>query len=229
TVEHEQQAHLRDLRHGRNDPPLATNVKQRRRRGQVIIPDVVMDQLLVPFLFAGTHIQSHERVPIEAVPNPVRPIEVVSWRAQPRISPYGPALGGPSPLLQPVMTASPNTAGGDWTSYGPSSRSPSTPFFKSTRPWLPNSGAGFPVTTSTANRKCPFPAKTRGCRPGDPGQYASPRRAMGAASYFQSSSPVSGTSAYTPSGAVTYITPFTTIGIASEPGWPARNVQASVR
>src|SRR2546422_10246286 len=144
------------------------------------------------------------------------------------MSPYAPALGEPSPLLHPVMTASPKTAGGDWSSYRPSSRSPSTPLFKSMRPWLPNSGAGFPVTTSTANRKCPFPANTRGCRPADPGQYASPRRAMGAASYFQSSSPVSGTSAYTPSGAVTYIMPFTTIGIASDPGLPVRNGQASL-
>ena len=57
--------------------------------------------------------------------------------------------------------------------------------------------------------------------------YTNGESGMGEASYFQSSSPVSGTSAYTPSGAVTYITPLTTIGMASEPGLPVRNVQAS--
>ena len=71
-----------------------------------------------------------------------------------------------------------------------------------------------------------MPANTRECRPPVPCQYASPRRAIGAASYFHSNSPVSGTSAYTPSGAVTYITPFTTMGMASDPGFPVRNVHA---
>src|ERR1039458_3611677 len=66
-----------------------------------------------------------------------------------------------------------------------------------------------------------------GCKPPPPGQYASPRSATGAALYFQSNSPVSGTSAYTPSGPVTYITPAITIGTASEPGFPMRNVHPS--
>src|ERR1022692_2451049 len=132
------------------------------------------------------------------------------FASQPRISPYAPALGDPSPLLHPVITTSPNTAGGDCNAYLPSFRSPSTPFLRSTRPSLPNPGAGFPVVTSSASRKRPLPVNTRGCKlpaPGQyarsgcklpaPGQYARPRRATGAASYFQSNSPVSGTSAYT--------------------------------
>ena len=109
------------------------------------------------------------------------------------MSPYAPALGEPSPLLHPVMTTSPNTAGGDCSAYRPSFRSPSTPFFRSTRPSLPNPGAGFPVVTSSANRNGPLPVNTRECRPPAPGQYASPRRATGDASCFQSNSPVSGT------------------------------------
>ena len=145
------------------------------------------------------------------------------------MSPYAPAVGEPSPLLHPVMTTSPNTAGGDCSAYRPSFKSPSTPFFRSTRPSLPNPGAGFPVVTSSASRYGPFPANTRECKPPDPGQYASPRRATGDASYFQSNSPVSGTSAYTPSGAVTYMTPSTTIGTASDPGFPVRNVHASLQ
>src|SRR5436309_1572749 len=143
------------------------------------------------------------------------------------MSPYAPAMGAPSPLLQPVMTTSPNTAGGDCSAYRPSFKSPSTPCFTSKRPSFPKPGAGLPVVTSSANRNGPLPANTRECKPPDPGQYASPRRATGAVSYFHSSSPVSGTSAYTPSGAVTYITWSTTIGTASDPGFPVRNVQAS--
>src|SRR5258708_4989894 len=62
--------------------------------------------------------------------------------SQPRISPYAPAVGEPSPLLQPVMTISPNTAGGDCNTYRASFKSPSTPLSRSTRPSLPKPGAG---------------------------------------------------------------------------------------
>ena len=148
------------------------------------------------------------------------------FASQPRMSPYAPTVGEPSPLLQPVMTTSPKTAGGDSNAYRPSFKSPSTPCFKSTRPSFPNPGAGLPVVTSRPNRNGPLPANTRECRPPVPLQYASPRSAIGAAVYFQSNSPVSGTSAYTPSGAVTYITPSTTMGMASDPGFPVRNVHA---
>ena len=82
------------------------------------------------------------------------------------------------------------------------------------------------MVTSSASRYGPLPVNTRECRPPDPGQYARPRSATGAASYFQSNSPVSGTSAYTPSGAVTYMTPSMTIGTASDPGLPVRKVHA---
>src|SRR5579864_6600824 len=145
------------------------------------------------------------------------------------MSPYAPWLGEPSPLLHPVMTTSPKTAGGDSSAYRPSFRSPRTPFFRSTRPSFPNPGAGLPVLTSSARRNGPFPANTRACKPLAPGQYARPRKATGVASYFQSNSPVSGTSAYTPSGAVTYITPSTTMGMASDPGFPVRNVHATFK
>jgi hypothetical protein len=80
-------------------------------------------------------------------------------------TPYAPALGEPSPLLHPVMTTSPNTAGGDCNAYRPSFKSHSTPDFKSTRPSFPNPGAGFPAVApsaaSSASRKCPLPAYTR--------------------------------------------------------------------
>src|SRR5579863_5822955 len=142
------------------------------------------------------------------------------------MSPYAPALGDPSPLLHPVITTLPNSAGGDCNAYLASFKSPNTPAVRSTRPSRPNPGAGLPVVTSSANKKGPFPANTRECSPPDPGQYASPRRATGAASNFHSNSPVSGTRAYTPSGAVTYITPSTTIGTASDPGLPVRNAHA---
>src|SRR3954447_5813887 len=124
---------------------------------------------------------------------------------------------------------SPNTAGGDCSEYLPSFSSPSTPFFRSTRPSLPNPAAAVRVVIPGATRYGPSPVKPRASNPADPGQYASPRNATGSASYFHSRSPVSGTSAYTPSGAVTYITPLTTIGTASDPGFPVRNVQAALR
>src|ERR1035437_4131391 len=127
------------------------------------------------------------------------------------------------------MTTSPNTAGGDCKTYIPSFKTPSTPFFKSTRPSLPKPGADFPVVTSSARRYAPLPTNTRGCKPPDPGQYARPRSATGDASCFQSNSPVSGTSAYTPSGAVTYMTPPFTNGTASDPGLPVRKVHAGWR
>src|ERR1700674_2458648 len=127
------------------------------------------------------------------------------------------------------MTTSPNTAGGDCNTYLPSFKSPSTPFFRSTRPSLPKPGAGFPVVTSSARRYGPLPAHTRACKAADHGQYDRPRSATGDASCFQSKSPVSGTSAYTPSGAVTYITPPMTTGTASDPGLPVRKVHAGWR
>src|SRR5271169_3181193 len=144
------------------------------------------------------------------------------------MSPYAPSVGDISPLVHPVMTTSPNTAGGEFNAYNPSFKSPSTPFFRSIRPSSPNPGDGLPVVTSSANRNCPFPAITRGCKLAVPGQYANPRMATGVASYFQSNSPVSGTNAYTPSGAVTYMIPSTTMGTASDPGFPVRNVHASL-
>ena len=58
-----------------------------------------------------------------------------------------------------------------------------------------NTQRGLPVVTSSARRYCPLPANTRECTPPDPCQKASPRSAMGNALCFQSSSPVSGTSA----------------------------------
>src|SRR5215472_4812762 len=50
--------------------------------------------------------------------------------SQPRISPYAPAVGEPSPLLEPVITTSPKTAGGDCKVYRPFFNSPNTPSFK---------------------------------------------------------------------------------------------------
>jgi hypothetical protein len=57
SVENEQQAHLRNLRHGRNGLAVAGHVNQRRVRAEVIVPDVVMHKLLVPQALAGRDIQ----------------------------------------------------------------------------------------------------------------------------------------------------------------------------
>src|ERR1017187_8968470 len=71
-------------------PPAAGNIKQRRRRGQVIIPKIVVHQLLVPPPCARPGIERHQRVPVQAVSNPIRAIKVGGRRAQRRV--HNPAL-----------------------------------------------------------------------------------------------------------------------------------------
>src|SRR5205823_2037814 len=117
--------------------------------------------------------------PAGHVSDPASPARGTVWKvhssfpvlaSHPRMSPYAPEVGKPSPLLHPVITTSPKSAGGDCNAYRPSFKSPSTPFFRSTRPSLPNPGAGFPVVISSASRNGPFPANTRECSPPAPGQ-----------------------------------------------------------
>ncbi len=59
-VEHEQQSHLRDLRHGRDHIATAAHVDQRGERRRIVVPEVVVDELLMPFQRAGLRIERHE-------------------------------------------------------------------------------------------------------------------------------------------------------------------------
>src|SRR5438477_2663901 len=96
------------------------------------------------------------KAPAGHVSAPGSPVRGTVWKvhsnlpvfaSQPRMSPYAPAVGRPSPLLEPVITTSPKTAGGDCRTYLASVKLPNTPCFRSTRPSFPNPGAGWPVVT----------------------------------------------------------------------------------
>src|SRR6516225_10404913 len=86
----------------------------------------------------------------------------------------------------------------------------------STSPSLPNVGTGPPDFASTATSRRPAVKMMRGGCAASPGQTATPRRDTPVTAYCQISFPVSGSSATMRLAAGTYITPPTTIGVASE-------------
>src|ERR1700722_13547997 len=90
----------------------------------------------------------------------------------------------------------------------------------SSSPSLPKPGSTFPVLAFSAMSLRPTVNKMRGGLLLSPGQYATPRRegAPSETGYSQSFLPVSGSRATTRSAAGTYMTPLTTIGVASELG-----------
>ena len=61
TIEHEQQAVLRNDRDGRHAATLPTHVEQRRWRLQVVVPDVVMHDLEVPEILSSERVDSDQR------------------------------------------------------------------------------------------------------------------------------------------------------------------------
>ena len=81
-VEDEDQPHLRELHDGGNRPAGARDVDQNRLRRQVVVPDVVMDQLLMPAANAGGRVERDQRVGVEVGARPVAAVEVVRRRAQ---------------------------------------------------------------------------------------------------------------------------------------------------
>ena len=66
-IEDEQQPHLGDLRDRGNRLAVLDDVDQRRRRAEVVVPDVVMHELLVPLALAGRDVDGDERVAVEVV------------------------------------------------------------------------------------------------------------------------------------------------------------------
>ena len=64
----EQHAHLRMLDKGRNLAPVLHHIDQRRLGRQIVVPDVVMHELLIPLQFPGIGVQSHDAIGIKVVP-----------------------------------------------------------------------------------------------------------------------------------------------------------------
>src|SRR5438128_518858 len=64
-VQDEQEARLADRRDRGDGPVAAAHVKERRRRRIVTVPDVMMDELEMPELLAGTRIERDEAGAVE--------------------------------------------------------------------------------------------------------------------------------------------------------------------
>ena len=62
--------------------PARVDVDENRLRRQVVVPDVVMDQLLMPAADAGRRVERDQRVGVEVGPGPIAAVEVVRRRAQ---------------------------------------------------------------------------------------------------------------------------------------------------
>ena len=80
-IEDEQKALLRINRHGRNRSPVSPHVDQRRRRGQVVIPVVVMRRLKEPLQLAGRGVQREQRRAIQIRAEPIAAVEIGRGRA----------------------------------------------------------------------------------------------------------------------------------------------------
>ena len=60
----------------------AAHDNQGRRRLQIIIPNIVMDHLVVPEEFAGCCVERHQRIPEESFALPVGAVEIIGRAAE---------------------------------------------------------------------------------------------------------------------------------------------------
>ena len=82
TIEHKHKPHLSHLRHGRNFAPFPAHSYQIRRRRHVIIPQIVVNHLVVPKQLAGCRVQRHQRVSKQILTFPVRAVKIVGRRPE---------------------------------------------------------------------------------------------------------------------------------------------------
>ena len=73
---------LGDLRHRLDAPPVDRHVDEVGRRGQVVVPDVVSGDLVVPDPLARADVQADQRVAEQVVAVPVAAVVVVGRRAE---------------------------------------------------------------------------------------------------------------------------------------------------
>ncbi len=71
---------LRDLSHGVRPLPASLGPRARRLSWQVVVPQVVVGSLEVPFPLARSCVESDYAVPEEVLTRPVGAVEVEGWR-----------------------------------------------------------------------------------------------------------------------------------------------------
>ncbi len=80
-IEDKHQALLRELHDGLHRAPTGLNRDDAGRRGQVVVPQAVMDRLEVPFADARRRVQAHDRLGEEVPAGSRASVEVVARRA----------------------------------------------------------------------------------------------------------------------------------------------------
>ena len=81
-VEDEEQRHLGQDGDGRDRLAVAAHVDERRRRRQVEVPQVVVDQLVVPLQRAGGHVERDDRVAVEVLALAIAAVVVGGRRSE---------------------------------------------------------------------------------------------------------------------------------------------------
>ncbi len=101
-VEHEDEARLGSLGHGVDGAALVHDTNQDGRRGQVVVPQVVVHGLEVPDALAGLRVEGHDGVRVQVRPGSVAAVEVRARGAHGQENPAtgevrgdgGPDVGG---------------------------------------------------------------------------------------------------------------------------------------
>src|SRR5207248_4533964 len=81
-LEDEQEAVLRRLRDDVDIAPALADGQQLRRLGQVVVPQIVMHQLVMPDAFAGARVERHERVAEQICARTIAAIEIEARAAE---------------------------------------------------------------------------------------------------------------------------------------------------
>ena len=79
-VEHVGERLLGHLRHGLDLPAVDGDVDERRRGRDVVVPDAVVDELVVPDALAGPGVQAHQALREQVVAGPMAAVEIVGGR-----------------------------------------------------------------------------------------------------------------------------------------------------
>ncbi len=79
-IEDVREALLRQLHDDRDPLSVDGDIEQDRMCRHVVVPDVVMNQLLVPHLLARARFHRDERVAIEVVTGAMATVDIVGWR-----------------------------------------------------------------------------------------------------------------------------------------------------
>src|SRR5262249_35292508 len=67
------------LRHGLDWLSVDDEVRENRRRGNVVVPDPVMHELEVPLALAGVEIERDQRLPAQSISWTMAPVVITGW------------------------------------------------------------------------------------------------------------------------------------------------------